>query len=88
MERKLMIGMLSMILLAFLSGAAISATITIEGIVTDSYTIESPDGQIYDVADTDQGNALLEHVGKQVRVTGEVDEENVMTVKSFKVIEE
>jgi hypothetical protein len=88
MKQKLVIGILSIAFLVFLSAAAFSATVTIQGTVTDAYTIESSDGNVYDVADTDEGNALLEHVGKQVQVTGDVDDDDVLVVKSFKVMEE
>lgn len=88
MKQKLGIGILSILIVAFLCGPAFSATVTIQGVVTDGFVIEGADGKIYDVADTDEGNALLEHVGKQVQVTGDIDEYDVITVKSFKVMAE
>ena len=88
MKQKLVIGTLSILIAAFLCVPAFAATITIQAVVTDGYAIEGSDGKIYDIADTDEGNALLEHVGKKVQVTGEVDEEDTITVTTFKVMEE
>jgi hypothetical protein len=45
---------------------------------------------VYEVADTDMGNDMLDHVGKTVKVIGEVFEEDgvkVINVKSFNVLE-
>ena len=45
---------------------------------------------MYEVADTDMGDDLLNHVGKTVEVTGELVEEEgikVINVKSYKVLE-
>jgi hypothetical protein len=64
--------------------------VTISGIVNENYEIIADDGTVYEVADTDMGNDLLNHVGKTVDVTGEVIDEGgvkVINVKSYKILE-
>lgn len=64
--------------------------ITITGTINDTYQIVAVNGTVYEVADTDMGNDLLNHVGKTVEVIGEVVEEEgakVINVKSYKVLE-
>ena len=64
--------------------------VTITGTINDSYQIVSENGTVYEVADTDMGNDLLNHVGKTVEVFGEVSEEEgvkIINVKSYKILE-
>lgn len=59
--------------------------------VSDDLTIETDDGEVLDVADTDVGNDLLRHVGKKVEVVGEITQiEGIKTIRvaSYTVIEE
>jgi len=64
--------------------------ITITGMINDTYQIVADNGTVYEVADTDMGNDLLNNVGKTVEVMGEVFEEDgvkVINVKSYKILE-
>ena len=64
--------------------------ITITGMINDTYQIVADNGTVYEVADTDMGNDLLNHVGKTVEVIGAVVEEEgvkVFNVKSYKILE-
>ncbi|MDH4204335.1 MAG: hypothetical protein OEV45_02295 [Desulfobacteraceae bacterium] len=64
--------------------------ITITGMINDTYQIVADNGTVYEVADTDMGNDLLNNVGKTVEVMGEVVEEEgvkVINVKSYKILE-
>jgi hypothetical protein len=64
--------------------------ITITGTINDTDQIVAVNGTVYEVADTDMGNDLLNHVGKTVEVIGEVVEEEgakVINVKSYKILE-
>jgi len=64
--------------------------ITITGTINDTYQIVAENGTVYEVADTDMGNDLLNHVGSTVEVIGEVVEEEgvkVINVKSYKILE-
>lgn len=64
--------------------------ITVTGTINDEYQIVADDGTVYEVADTDMGNDLLEHVGKTVEVMGKAFLEEgvkVINVKSYKILE-
>jgi hypothetical protein len=72
------------------SNPVFAGEITITGMINDTYQIVADNGTVYEVADTDMGNDLLNNVGKTVEVTGEVVEEEgvkVINVKSYKVLE-
>jgi len=72
------------------SNPVFAGDITITGMINDTYQIVADNGTVYEVADTDMGNDLLNNVGKTVEVTGEVVEEEgvkVINVKSYKVLE-
>jgi hypothetical protein len=82
------ICVISLILIC--SNPAFAGEITITGTINDTYQIISDNGTVYEVADTDMGDDLLNHVGKTVEVTGEVVEEEgvkVINVKSYKPLE-
>jgi hypothetical protein len=82
------IGIFSLILIC--SNPVFAGEITITGMINDTYQIVADNGTVYEVADTDMGNDLLNNVGKTVEATGEVTEEEgvkVINVKSYKVLE-
>ncbi len=65
--------------------------VTITGTINENYEIVADDATLYQVADTDMGNDLLNHVGKTVEVIGQVTKEEdgkVIRVKSYKLLEE
>jgi len=70
---------------------AVEVEMTFIGEVTDSYQIVTDMGVVYEVADTDMGNELLDHAGKKVEVTGTVTEEDevkIIKVTSYVVLED
>ena len=72
------------------SNPVFAGEITITGMINDTYQIVAENGTVYEVADTDMGNDLLNHVGKTVEVIGAVVEEEgvkVFNVKSYKILE-
>jgi len=89
-KRFLFMGLCAMIIVTFLSGSAFSSeTVTIAGTVNEDYQIVADNGQIYQVADTEKGDEVIDLVGKKVKVTGTVEEsdgEKVITVTSYEVI--
>jgi hypothetical protein len=89
-KRFLFMGLCAVIIIAFLSGTAIAGeTMTITGTVNEDYQIVSDNGQIYEVADTEKGVEVVDLVGKKVKVTGTVEEEDgekVITIISYEVI--
>jgi len=77
-------------LMLICSNPVFAVEITITGTINDTYQIVSDNGIVYEVADTDMGDDLLNHVGKTVEVTGELLEEEgvkVINVKSYKLLE-
>ncbi|MCG2774690.1 MAG: porin [Desulfobacterales bacterium] len=91
-KKYLFIGFLAMLMIAFLSGPAISAdSVTILGIVNASYQIVTDNDQVYEIAESEKGDELIELVDKKVKVKGTVEEDDgtkVITVTSYEVIEE
>ena len=91
-KKYLFVALCAMIIIAFLSGTAISGkTMTITGTVNDNYQIVADDGQVYEVADTEKGVEVVDLVGKKVKVTGTVeesDEGKVITITSYEVIKQ
>ena len=77
-------------LILICSNPVFASEITITGTINDTYQIVSDNGTVYEVADTDMGDDLLNHVGQTVEVTGELVEEEgvkVINVKSYKLLE-
>jgi hypothetical protein len=61
------------------------------GEVNDQYQIVARDGTIYEIADTETGDQVLQFIGSVVEVTGQVQEDDgvkIIDVKSFKLKEE
>jgi predicted NodU family carbamoyl transferase len=68
-----------------------TTTVTIVGEVNDQYQIVTKDGTIYEIADTETGDQVLQFIGSVVEVTGQVEEDDgvkIIDVKSFKPKEE
>ena len=67
-------------------------SVTIQGEVNDSYQIVDASGQIYEVADTVQGNALVEnHIGEKAKVTGTLEQDQdvkIISVTTFEILAE
>ena len=73
------------------SAQVFAAEITITGRINDMYQIVTDTGKIYEVADNDLADEMLENVGKAVKVTGTLieDDEEVKTilVTEYEIIE-
>ncbi len=89
---------LTMVLITFVMAtmipfAAMAAeSVTIQGEVNDSYQIVDSSGQVYEVADTTQGNELVEnHIGEKAKVVGTVEmnqDVKTITVTQFEILAE
>ena len=93
MKKRIIAGGLSIfIILLALSTVAMASDVTIIGEVNDSYQIVAQDGKVYEVADTEKGNDLVENqIGQKVKVTGTLMEEGeytVIFVKDYEVLAE
>ena len=68
-----------------------AAEITITGRINDMYQIVTDTGEIYEVADNDLANEMLDNVGQTVKVTGILieDDEEVKTilVTEYEIVE-
>lgn len=65
--------------------------VTILGTVNASYQIVTEDQQVYDVAESEKGDEVVELIDQKVKVTGTVEEKDdvkVITVTSYEIIEE
>jgi hypothetical protein len=82
------LGLISVIPFAALA----SEPVTIQGEVNDSYQIVDSNGQVYEIADTAQGNDLVEnHIGEKAKVVGTVQTEEdlkIITVTKFEILAE
>jgi hypothetical protein len=91
-RKYLFIGFLTMLMIALLSGPAIATdSVTIVGTINADGQIVTDNDQVYEIGENKKGDELFELVGKKVKVTGTVAEEDgtkVITVISYKVIEE
>lgn len=90
--RKIFLGILIIGLTVFLSGIAIAgAEVSISGVISEDGQLVDDDGMAYDIVDNDEGNEVMEMVGHKVAVKGTVMETEgtkIITISSFKIIEE
>ncbi len=81
----------AMLALSPVSGMA-NEVVNVVGEVNDSYQLAVGDGQFYEIADTTQGNELVEkHFGEKVKVTGTIekyDDYQVLVVTSYQTLAE
>ena len=89
-RRILFMGLCFTFLVALLAGPAISAErMTIMGTVNDDYQIVTADEKVYEVAETEKGDEVVELVGKKVEVTGTVEASEgtkIFTVMAYEVV--
>jgi len=69
-----------------ISSQAFATEVTILGEITVDSQIVTEDGEVYEIAETEKGEEVLEHIGKMVEVTGTVEEKEglkTITVQAF-----
>ena len=90
MKRKALISLLTVIALVFATGIAMAAeAVTIQGQVNEENQLVDQDGNVYKIADTEEGMKVMDMVGEKVEVKGTVQEdmgEKEITVESFSVL--
>ena len=89
----LLLGLCAIFAFALLSGPALVSAddVTIIGTVNDYYQIVTDDDEVYEVAENEQGDEVLELIGQKVKATGTVDESEetkVITVTAYEIVEE
>ena len=90
--KKIFLGILIIGLTVFLSGIAVAGSeVSISGVINEDGQLIDNNGMAYDIAESDEGNELMEMTGQKVTVKGTVMEAEgtkIITVSSFKIIEE
>ena len=90
--KKIFLGILIIGLTVFLSGIAIAgAEVSISGVINEDGQLVDDDGMAYDIAENEEGDEVMEMVGSKVTVKGTVMEAEgtkIITISSFKIIEE
>ena len=89
--KKLLTGILVLSFVSMFAGFAIGGDVTIVGTVNDENQLVDNAGTVYEVADNEKGEELMEHVGKKIQVMGTVmegDDGKLITITSFTVVEE
>jgi hypothetical protein len=91
MRKGWVVLIFAMLALSPLSGLA-NEVVSIEGEVNDNYQLAVGNGQVYEIADTPQGNELAEvHIGEKVKVTGTIEKNGdyqVIVVTSYQTLAE
>ena len=92
-KMKFMTLLVVLVLMAAAPLAAMaSEPVTIQGEVNDSYQIVDSSGQVYEIADTAQGNELVEnHIGEKAKVVGTIEQDQdikIITVTTFEILAE
>ena len=98
MKRTICLVVCALFMVVMMSGVALSAEkkaaeqeIMITGTINDANQLVDKDGQTFGVADNEQGNELLTHVGETVEVKGTVMEsegQKQIDVSAYKIIKE
>jgi hypothetical protein len=96
MKKDNNLGIVVAVFLVFITfGMAVFAfaanSVTIVGTVNDDYTLVDDEGEIYFIAESENGDQLAENAGVRVSVTGIVEEDDhgpVIHIQSYKIIRE
>jgi DNA/RNA endonuclease YhcR with UshA esterase domain len=90
MKSKTLISLLTVVALLFSAGVALAAdTVTIQGQVNEENQLVDQDGNIYQIAETEEGMQVMDMVGEKVEVRGTVTEQEgakEITVESFSIM--
>jgi hypothetical protein len=91
MKRAFVIGLLAVMLVGFAFGAGLaSEPVVIQGQVTEDNQLMDDAGNVFDIADTEAGNEVIENVGQKVEIEGTLMEDNgvkVISVDAFRILE-
>jgi hypothetical protein len=90
--KNILLGILVIGLTVFLSGIAVGGSeVSISGVINEDGQLVNDAGMTYDIAENEEGNEVMEMVGHKVTVKGTVMETEgtkIITISSFKIIEE
>jgi hypothetical protein len=90
--KKIFLGILIVGLAVFLSGIAVAGSeVSISGVINEDGQLVDNSGMTYDIAESDEGNELMDMTGQKVTVKGtvmEAEDTKIINVSSFQIIEE
>ena len=90
--KKIFLGIFVICLSVFLSGIAVAGSqVSILGVINEDGQLVDDDGMAYDIADNEEGEQVMEMVGRKVTVKGTVMESEgtkILTVTEFDLIQE
>ena len=65
-------------------------TVTISGIINEDYQLVTDQGAVYEIAETEAGDVMVQYVGEEVMAKGSVmtvDDQSILSVVSFEFVE-
>ena len=90
--KRIFLGVLIIGLTVFLSGIVVAGSeVSILGMINEDGQLVDNDGMAYDIAESEEGNEVMEMVGQKVTVKGsvmEADGTKIITITSFQIMEE
>ena len=72
------------------AGPVMAVETTVTGTVMETFELETDDGDIYLIEETDMGFDLVAHAGEKMAVTGEVTEDGdlkIISIISFRPVD-
>ncbi len=92
-KMKFMMVLITLVMIAAAPLAAVaSESVTIQGEINDSFQIVDSNGQVYEIAETEKGNDLVEnHIGEKAKVVGTLQQDQdvkIITVTTFEILAE
>ena len=80
-----------MLILGFVSSAALAGSMTVVGTIGDDNTITDESGAVYQIGESEKGDDVVEMSGMKVEVMGMVEEgtdgSKTIMIDSYKVVE-
>lgn len=90
LRSKIILLLLAVIfLLPGISLLSAGELVTVTGVVNEDSQIETPDGTVYEILESEKGVEVFEMTGKTVKVTGEVEEvdgDRLIRIVSYEVV--
>lgn len=76
--------------LIWVSGVWAGQAVSVVGTVLDTYQVQADDGTVYDIGDTEEGNKVLDMIGRKVKISGELEEDAegmIIFVNSYEALD-
>ena len=90
--KKIFLGVLIIGLSVFLSGIVLAGSeVSISGVINEDGQLIDDDGMVYDIAENEEGNEVMDMAGQKVTVKGTVTESEgikIINVSEFELLED